>query len=341
MQYRETWRFQLLGGVCLLVWAGACSSGTSGQGTQSTGPNAAFSLPEANVDYAAGDFFEDDPEAPYCGPGGQQQANPEPPGGTPECPDDKRLEGCPCDQVGETASCWPGPRQYRDRGVCQSGTTTCQSTGEFTGTWGPCEGAALPGNGATPTAQDFASQCSCFSAGTWSLASTLPCFYLTNGQLTDVTSGVLQNGQVTCLPHNASIQGQTWSTSTLRADCAGSFQLCATLKAGSFSAPAAQDCTLSSSCIDVWYPDAGVEIEAPALPAWRVSNLACAKQFQSQGGYIEYSVKGLSTACEPVGEGAADTARVFQRTPYCAAHCADTPSAPECLDCTYAGGGQF
>jgi len=52
-------------------------------------------------------------------------------------------ETCSC-SPDTTQPCWPGDPGQRGVGICADGTQTCGGTAEF-GTWGPCEGAVLPG----------------------------------------------------------------------------------------------------------------------------------------------------------------------------------------------------
>src|SRR5690606_25510601 len=85
-------------------------------------------------------FWADDPPPMQCLEDGSSGPPPVPPGGTPECPDDKNREGCRCDAIGESAACWPGLRVNRNRGICRDGTTQCIPYDEFTGVWGPCNG---------------------------------------------------------------------------------------------------------------------------------------------------------------------------------------------------------
>src|SRR5262245_20683217 len=130
--------------------SGTLSSG-SGNGTG----GISFDAPVA--DYSAEAFFEDDPPPTGCDGGGV----PPIPGGTPECPADKNLEGCDCPMAGMTAPCWPGKRKNRNRGICHDGTTTCILQGENDLKWGPCIGYQLP-TGTTGKAA-----CLCFSGGHW------------------------------------------------------------------------------------------------------------------------------------------------------------------------------
>ena len=61
-------------------------------------------------------FFADDPPPMVCLPDGTMGPPPEIPGGTPECPDDKNREGCPCTNLGQQAACWPLNFQPQQRG---------------------------------------------------------------------------------------------------------------------------------------------------------------------------------------------------------------------------------
>ncbi|MCZ7687267.1 MAG: hypothetical protein M5U28_54440 [Sandaracinaceae bacterium] len=131
-------------------------------GPRDAGPPPVEPNPEA--------FWEDDPPPRECYPDGGMGPLPDPPGGTPECPDDRNREGCRCPTVGETAPCWPGRRVNRNRGICRDGTTTCVPYDEFTGVWGPCTGYVAPVEGATRGA----GACRCFSAGRWQIDNLSP-----------------------------------------------------------------------------------------------------------------------------------------------------------------------
>lgn len=50
--------------------------------------------------------------------------------------------GCGC-SAGETVACWTGPADRRNVGDCRDGIQTCESKGEFGGTWSECEGQQL------------------------------------------------------------------------------------------------------------------------------------------------------------------------------------------------------
>src|SRR5436305_1120338 len=80
-------------------------------------------------------FWANDPPPQFCYLDGGAFPPPKVPGGTPDCPDDKNREGCPCPKLGETAPCWPGLRINRNLGICKDGTTTCQQLGELGQGW--------------------------------------------------------------------------------------------------------------------------------------------------------------------------------------------------------------
>jgi hypothetical protein len=284
-----------------------------------------------------------DPPPSVCYPDGGMGPLPEPPGGTPECPADRNREGCRCDTPGETASCWPGPRRNRGRGICRDGTTTCNPYDEFSGTWGPCMGAVLPSPGATRGA----AACECFSMGRWAIANLSPCFvdYGAAGVYA-VSTFVNASGAAQCptslgsTPPPAPEPGTVWSTDTLTVDCAGQFRLCYTLRAGDADAPLDSDCMVAETCVETWYPEAGVTQTLPPLPSWTSSDSACARAFRDTGGYGEMSVTGFSVECDAIGED--DGSRyVFNRVNYCPLRCNTMPDLPECAGCMMGGSGSF
>lgn len=288
---------------------------TEGEGGAAVGPN-----PDA--------FWQDDPPLEYCGPDNVEA--PQAPGGTPECPDDKNREGCPCDNPGEEAACWPGLRKNRDIGVCKDGKTTCNATGEFGGSWGPCEGYVLPTPGATVGAE----ACQCFSEGIWAIENLSPCFIFDQN---DVVLGATSDceGEIELpLP----VPFTPWSDNTVTVDCAGHFSLCYTLKAGDPENPQSTDCTLTSVCTEADYLTAGTPQGFPALAGWATTSAseeACAAAFVESGGYGEMRVVGASVTCDDIPD------HVFLRVPYCPLSCNDTPNLPECKACSSGGSGKF
>lgn len=285
-------------------------------------------------------FFAEDPPPEYCGPGDADAAGL--PGGTPECPDDKNREGCPCMPHGATAPCWPGLRVDRNRGICQDGVTTCEYFNEFLGQWGPCEGYVLPVPGATlgPEA------CNCFSMGSWEIDNLSPCFVTYNGTDVYAVSTFDAGGGAQCPTNLPSTPppnpepGYDWSTNRLNVDCAGQYELCYTLRAGDENNPdPVNDCIVVSVCVNAWYDTPGVVQDLPNLPSWTSGNTTCAAQFANSGGYGEMSVLGLSIECEDIDDNG--SFYIFHRIGYCPLSCATNPTAPECQNCGNGGSGSF
>lgn len=306
-------------------------------GPRDAGPPPVEPNPEA--------FWEDDPPPRECYPDGGMGPLPDPPGGTPECPDDRNREGCRCPTVGETAPCWPGRRVNRNRGICRDGTTTCVPYDEFTGVWGPCTGYVAPVEGETRGA----GACRCFSAGRWQIDNLSPCFvdYGTSGVYA-VSTYIGSDGAARCpdlpagaTPPPAPQPATDWSTDRLTVDCEGRFELCYTLRAGDAAAPSASDCVVARACTgEIWYPERDVVMELPPLPSWTSSDSACARQFRDSGGYGEMSVLGLSIECDPVDDGSGGE-YVFNRVNYCPIRCNTDPTLPECMGCMMGGSGMF
>lgn len=291
-------------------------------------------------------FWADDPPPRQCLEDGTMGPLPDPPGGTPECPDDRNREGCRCTDIGATAPCWPGRRVNRDRGICQDGMTTCELYDEFTGVWGPCRGYVLPVEGATRGA----AACRCFGEGRWQIDNLSPCFvdYGATRGVYAVSTYIGSDGIARCpdLPPGASPPpspqpGTNWSTDRLSVDCEGRFNLCYTLKAGSADAPSDTDCVLARVCTgDIWYPERDAVMELPPLPSWTSPDSACALRFRDSGGYGEMSVLGLSIECDPVDDGSGGE-YVFNRVNYCPIRCNTDPTLPECEGCMMGGSGTF
>jgi hypothetical protein len=281
-------------------------------------------------------FFAMDPPPMTCGPDGAVETDATVPGGTPDCPDDKNREGCPCPltMVGMTAPCWPGLRVNRDRGVCHDGMTTCMEGDEFYGRWGACTGYRLP----TPGATIGPDACMCFSTGTWAIADLEACFVsYTNGAYYAFSSTPHSTGHPTCENVTGSPPPPTpsgnWSSTTLTVDCVGEWRLCYTLKAGDVMHPHSTDCTLAHVCTSAYYSHAGRAQTFPALPAWRSTNTACSRSFFRSGGYGEMSVVGTTGDCQHIGASSGGP-YVFNRVGYC------PPNAPSSM-CMSGGSGMF
>jgi hypothetical protein len=340
-----------LGLVVLACAVGACSDKTTSvdalerQDAAAADPfsDSGFTNPDLVSVPDAGSlspdaFFIDDPEPPYCGEDGKMR-QPAPIGGTRACPEDKNREGCPCTTPGQQALCWPGQRLNRNHGVCRDGMTTCQVGFEFGHTWGRCEGYVLP----VEEAMEGPNACRCFSSGLWSIANLVPCiaqdvdekYYVYSSH--EGADGYVCEGLTMTPPP---VPAADWTSSTLKVDCGGRFELCYTIKAGDVASPQPGDCVLSRSCVTTWYARAGSEQKLPNLKAWSATDQACAQRFVDRGGYGEMSVLGTSTECEAVDDGQGRP-YVFKRASYCSPRCAEMPDNEECRHCSASGAGDF
>jgi len=294
----------------------ASSSGSSG-GSSSSGSSSGNLVGDGSMsNYDAmmlgeGDFGND-PPPPWCGMG----PDPDDAGvyGTVQCPSDKNREGCPCPKANEMAPCWTGLRADRGVGICKDGMTQCEPASEGPLEWGPCVGEVLPNPGADAGAQ----ACKCFSTGQWAIKNVEPCL-AENGsmQVTGAVSTYIDSsGTIQCPTNPAMPQpGTTWSPDTVSTDCAGNFTLCYTIKAGSATNPQSTDCVVGQACTMGYVPAPSMVTTLPDLPAWTGTNVACAQQFATTGGYGEMSVYGESVRCEMIGS--MGTPYVFGRNSYC------------------------
>jgi hypothetical protein len=258
----------------------------------------------------------------YCGLDGGNFMPPPIPGGTLECPDDKNLEGCPCQTIGMTAPCWPGKRANRNLGQCKDGTTTCTQGTEVQNTWGPCVGYVLP----DPNATQGAAACQCFSQGFWNVADLIVCGS-SNGTTYTGFSGPLPPDGGTMIDCSQMMPAsQPWSTDTLTVDCSGRFNLCYTVKAGDFMNPKTTDCAVAKVCTQGDYTQVNMMQDWPPLPSWISNNSACVMAFFTTGGYGEMSVQGTSVTCDQIAD------HVFQRVRYC---------GQNEMGCQSGGGGPF
>jgi hypothetical protein len=329
----------LLGAVFLLSACGNVTrtgrdGGTTGGGEDLSGGGGGGGNADLTFDPNA--FWAQDPPLMYCL--GFDGGTPPLPGGTPDCPDDKNREGCPCPTVGMSASCWPGLRANRNLGQCMDGMTTCNKVGELSQAWGPCMGYVLP----DPNATAGAAACKCFSQGRWALANLSPCIYDsgTGPGSGGATSSYLQGNQVMCMQQAGGMltkPTQPFSTDTITADCVGHFKLCYTLKAGDVKNPSANDCVVAQTCTEADYTMVNMAQPFPSLPAWVSNDTACTTKFAANG-YGEMSVDGTTLTCDMVKE-------VFLRVGYCPSYCQNPMdpmyNAMVCASCMQGGGGNF
>lgn len=336
---RRLARFHALMLTSILSTASACSGGVIPNGElaseQSQGEQA-----DDHVDINPEAFWENDPPPVECLADGSQRVPTEYPGGTPECPDDKNREGCPCPEsmVGKQATCWPGLRVNRDRGICADGVTTCERVAEFVAQWGPCEGAVLP----VENVKSGSESCGCFSRGRWEIENVSPCLVTKPDGTVEAVSTFQGASGARCPSDTQNLEpepGEPFSRSTLEVDCEGQFRLCYTIKAGDPGNPSASDCVLSKSCTETWYEHAGQTQTLEPLPGWTGNSAHCAQRFADVGGYGEMSVVGLSRECQEIGSESDPL--VFNRLSYCPAVCTRNPDAPGCAGCTNGGSGEF
>jgi hypothetical protein len=309
------------------VGTGSASGGATG--VTGSGSGGDIGIDVYTPDYSADQIYASDPPPTTCDGGGM----PPPVMGTPECPSDKNLPGCPCTTLGQTAACWTGLRKDRDHGDCKDDTTKCVLEGETDLVWGPCNGEVLPVAGATGKAA-----CGCFSTGHWAVANLSPCFYSSTDGMGNTTQGAISTlgSTMMCPSSFTSAPTESWSTDTLSADCTGSFNLCYTIKAGDGKNPQASDCVIAQVCSQSYYSVANVIQMWPDLPGWLspASAASCVQQFETSGGYGQMSVDGQSDQCELVDE-------VFQTVTYCPLSC-NMPNPPAmCSTCMAGGGGSF
>lgn len=331
--------------------AGSGSDASAGSGGSSaSGGTAAVTGFDASGprDATAEEFFVDDPPPMSCDGGGQ----PVVPGGTPDCPNDKNLPGCPCTSEGQTAPCWPGYRRNRNRGACADGMATCVRVGEAQLEWGECVGyTGIDPNSFEPLGTTGAAACTCFSGGFWDITNVSPCFITGQGNvvlgavstlMTDDAGGAQCPNANTVDFNNPVPPSQPFSTNRLRVDCTGYFKLCFTLKAyaSAGASPAATDCVMKEICTEAYYGPTVDQFQAlPDLAGWITATAAeksCAGQFVANGGYAELSVDGETDECDQVN-------KVFQTLNYCPLKCADPANAqdPECANCSNGAGGPF
>lgn len=337
--------------------AGSGVGGGGGSGAQGSGGDSGLIIsPDGEApDYSTDAFFAVDPPPPDCSDSGAQPIKP---GGTPECPDDKNLQGCPCKTQGATAPCWPGKRKNRNRGACKDGVTTCSGASEFKLAWGECKGytGVAPPTFEPPPGATGKAACTCFSGGYWDVKNTSPCFYTDgSGKVVGGVSTILEAAGPRC-PTQQEVDFATgkapvqpFSPSTLKVDCNGYFKLCFTLQAlsaqGGTKNPAA-DCQVMKVCTEGHYGDAGKgpggadgEMKMPDLPSWvtkTAAETACAGLFYKNGGYGSFAVEGISDECDQVK-------KTFMTFDYCPIYCNDpaNKSKPECVNCTTGSGGPF
>jgi hypothetical protein len=214
---------------------------------------------------------------------------------------------------------------------------------DATGTGATTTTGSGSGGGPNADAQGMDSpaeaSCPCFRKGWWKIDNLEPCFFMLTGDDGGVTQGAISTLQVdgggAMCPSDFSAAPADWSTDSLQVDCAGTYQLCYTLKAGDPQSPQPTDCVVAESCVTAVYPGAGHSVNdlvpVADLPGWlsAASASACVTRLTNSGGYGEMSANGQSDGC-----GSVDL--TFQHVTYCPVTCGSG-----CPSCTAGGGGSF
>lgn len=196
---------------------------------------------------------------------------------------------------------------------------------------------AAPGNAQPDAGPLDAGSCHCLETLDWDLSDIAPCiFRASDGSTILYSSALTDGGRLDC--GSVGVDGSApnvpspeWSESTFYADCAGTYTLCLTIKAGDIEAPEGSDCEVVRLCQQFAYVQARVEQQLPPLPSWVSMDEACAAEFDLRGGYSEMSVSGHADECGALDGTVAPF--VFGRTAYCPPSCLQTPDTPECAHC--------
>jgi hypothetical protein len=120
-----------------------------------------------------------------------------------------------------------------------------------------------------------------------------------------------------------------WSKQRIRSTCAGSGELCVTLKQGDWEHPGADDCVLARKCTPFTYNGENKVLELPPIEAWSVTDSACAYKFEANDGYLEFE-NDSQLGCTPV-----------EQKRVCPLSCARDHSTAECQACLREVEGTF
>ncbi len=291
--------------LCLALLVAACSTDSRSGGNNNNNNNSNSTGKDGGTGSNPDLFVKvviDDPFPPYCGPDDSMTPPPQP-GGTVDCPDDKNLQGCPCDEIGKEAPCFPGLRANRNLGQCKDGVATCEQSGELAAYWGECKGAVLP----DPNETAGAAACKCFSSGYWNVNNLSVCGSVSGTTYSAWGAAPPVGNMIDC----SIMPSGTWTTDTLKVDCAGHFKLCFTVRAGDWENPKSSDCIIKQVCAEDDYLVAGQTQTWPPLAAWSSSNSSCIEALFTTGGYGQMSVVGESVTCDTIAD------HVFQTIRYC------------------------
>ena len=120
-----------------------------------------------------------------------------------------------------------------------------------------------------------------------------------------------------------------WSPHRVKSACAGSGQLCVSLKQGSIDEQGAvsSSCTLVESCSQIDYTTPGAALELPALPAWSVADADCANSYDASQGFFEFRLVSDVFSC------GAENPTLITHRPSCPPGCDLEPDAERCRVC--------
>jgi hypothetical protein len=187
--------------------------------------------------------------------------------------------------------------------------------------------------------QDASSATACECALTWEVDSVVPCIAPKSISFPSIIfsshadEGKPSNGsgdEDTVPDCNAAVSfpqpvpPEPWSKQRIQAQCAGSANLCVSLKSGKAKEASDADCSIMEHCFDADYDVAGKVVELDELPGWAATDAACSNAFSESGGYVEFRVEG-DLGCE-------DRPRV-RRVQICPTKCGADPEHSDCKNC--------
>ncbi|MDB4974513.1 MAG: hypothetical protein JWN48_2854 [Myxococcaceae bacterium] len=117
-----------------------------------------------------------------------------------------------------------------------------------------------------------------------------------------------------------------WSGVKVSSSCAGTGQLCISVRAGSATNLSSDDCTLAMVCSDIDYTTPGQIAALAPLAGWSAQSSACALRQEQTGAYLELSLRSDQLGC---GMGLEQVTRIS----VCPGRCQDNPAGPGCDVC--------
>lgn len=179
---------------------------------------------------------------------------------------------CKC-TPGATISCYTGPKATENVGRCRSGTQTCNGAGDG---WGPCNGEIKPSaevcSGQADYDCDGAKGCAdgqCATNPTCKEIRQTFCNAAGSFKVTGVRFRAASVLPVSVCSGQGSSCGSLTTGGTFTANCAGQYQVCA-------SVPTTRGCSIASSlCVNVSVPTDGATVSLPPIPGFGPLSTAC------------------------------------------------------------------